>query len=247
MTVLEKVEALLGETAVGLVGNCLGARTAVEVGTRLPRCAGTVCVLETSLTPLAVLGRESTLRSIPLRAAGRLRRRLRAAMPWLSPRARAIVRVAGTAPPLSTARRLLPQLSDAVKRYPVVLIECGTPESGAAMRRSLAPLFRSPAAHPGAAIVSAPTRGTAGIRPLVTQEAIRRHVVDQMDRLFGQPPGLDHVRGMHALDDLGDTTTVDRAVPEDLPTPSEAATRLGGDAQDAAPTESIATPGRPVE
>jgi pimeloyl-ACP methyl ester carboxylesterase len=181
--ILRVARASLGAVPIAVVGNCLGARTAFELAARMPDCVGIVCILETSLAPLTLLGRPPGADSARTRARTVIKRRFQSAMPGVSRRLAPLFRPAKKGFLSGGMPRLLAEVGEVTQRVPVLILECGTAESGAAIRRTLDRVMRAPA-RPGSLIVTVPTRGTAGIRPLVTQDGIRSNVVAWMDKRF---------------------------------------------------------------
>jgi hypothetical protein len=183
--ILRMARSIVGAVPVAIVGNCLGARTAFALAATMRDCAGIACILETSLAPLTTLGRSPGARPARTRVSTRLKRRARTTLPGISHRLARLLRPARTRLPSGGMPALIPQIGLVASRVPVLVLECGTVESGAAIRHALDRISRPPD------VVTVPTRGTAGIRPLVTQDSIRSHVVDWMDQRFAGRSSAD--------------------------------------------------------
>lgn len=152
----------VGVDRMGVVGNCIGARTAVGLAAQMEACVSVVCLLPMALGPV--------LRDRTPRAGGGIHRTVRSIPGFrrLAPRVKR----------LGTYRRLrfLPDVEDALRRGTLLFLHGGTPSSRAQLSHSVADLSKAEllaAPAPGVARVRfLPSDGVMGLRPFETQQAV---------------------------------------------------------------------------
>jgi alpha-beta hydrolase superfamily lysophospholipase len=152
----------VGVDRMGVVGNCIGARTAVALAARMEACVSVVCVLPMALGPVLPGGTR--------RARGGIHRTVRS-IPGLR-------RLALRVKTLSSPRRVrfLPEVEWALRRGTLLFLHGGTPTSRAKLSRSVADLSKrellAPPAPGVARVRFLPTDGVMGLRPFETQQAV---------------------------------------------------------------------------
>jgi dienelactone hydrolase len=154
-----------GTERLGVVGNCIGARTALALAASMEACASVACILPSALGP--VLQRQG--RPNPVGAAAMARR-----VPTLK---RAARRSLGAA-------RLLPRLHfvdhvhGAALEADLLFVHGGNAQSRVQLQRGVAELDTTRRAE----VSFLPSEGIHGLRPLETQ----RFVIDSVARWMAQ-------------------------------------------------------------
>ncbi|CAN5235486.1 hypothetical protein BH20ACT24_BH20ACT24_08730 [soil metagenome] len=176
LTVITLVLDRLGLDAFGVVGNCIGARTAFGLAARTESCRSVACILPLALGPVlelrggsggAIFGAISA-KWLPGRVAH-----------WAS-RAHRLGPL-GSRPGL----RFIPEVSIAVRRgAKVMFLHGGTEESRQRLAAGVKalPLGTSGEAASPVQIWRMPAEGTSGFRPLETQRVVVDSLAEWMDR-----------------------------------------------------------------
>ncbi len=175
LTVVTLVLDRLGLDAFGVVGNCIGARTAFGLAARTETCRSVACILPMALGPVEDRGGGG---NATLGASGA--KWLPGPMAHWASRARRFGRLGGR-----PGLHFIPEVSIAVRRGTQVLfLHGGTEESRqrlAAGARAL-PMGTSGEGASPVQIWSMPAEGTSGFRPLETQRVVVDSVAEWMDR-----------------------------------------------------------------
>jgi pimeloyl-ACP methyl ester carboxylesterase len=176
------VDAVAAATRVGLdvagvdsysvVGNCLGARTAVLLAETIPGCRGVGLILAGSLKGI---GRKRA----PGRGAPMFKRAARV-VPSLRRMGRLVVQR-----PTEGAVRLAPEFEALVRATPTLFMFVGTEQMWLRLIGGLSgPIDRAgPGASDRVERVFVPAKGSRGLEPLAGQEAVLRVVPDWVDRV----------------------------------------------------------------
>lgn len=169
LTVVTLVLDRLGLDAFGVVGNCIGARTAFGLAARTESCRSVACILPMALGPVLERRGENGVASLGASGAKWLPGRV---AHWAS-RAR------------RPGLRFIPEVSIAARRGANVLfLHGGTEESRqrlAAGARAL-PVGTSGEGASTVQVWRMPAEGTSGFRPLETQRVVVDSVTEWMDR-----------------------------------------------------------------
>ena len=185
-TVIEVATGALGVEQVGLVGNCLGARTAVALGARWPNVTSVAAVLPQAAGPLLQdHGRAASVRAY---------RTTQRTLPGLAP----VLRKASRALTSSRPLIFIDDLSDAARTADVLLLFGGSAETRTRLRNGMDAIARSTATQ-RLEVWDLPTKGAAGFRPIHTQDATIDAVVQWMDETLplaaGRPSIASGSRG----------------------------------------------------
>jgi pimeloyl-ACP methyl ester carboxylesterase len=166
----------LGADRFGVVGNCIGARTAVLLAAGTDACCTAVCILPLALGPILA---DRTGRSLARRGLA-----LAARLPPLRHRIRAFGRGGSDSAPIEA-------LGPALQSAHFLFLHGGTPASRDRLQRTVSSAADAVAGDPEAPqllVRFLPTDGTRGLRPLETQQAVIDWTVDWMDATMPAAP-----------------------------------------------------------
>ncbi|MBA3551585.1 MAG: alpha/beta fold hydrolase [Actinobacteria bacterium] len=171
----------LGVGDLGVAGNCVGARTALGVASRLRACRSVVCILPQALAPVLqeakgswAEGRRSLARRYPS-----LRRALRAV--------RGLTGYRSAAP-------FVPEVGAVAESGRLLILHGGTAETRAQLSAAVAALASAqggarPLRNASPEVRFLPTDGATGLRPLETQAAVIDSIAGWMDECLPGGPG----------------------------------------------------------
>ena len=167
-----------GVESYSVVGNCLGAQSALLIAERIPGCRGVGLILPGNLEGIVQNGS-------PHRGSSKLNRIVRAVPP--------LRRLAGVIARRRTGTiRLIPEVENLLGSMPMLFLFMGPEEMWHRLVRELSgPIRRAgPLASDRVERVFVPIVGSYGLRPLASQEAVIQVVPDWVDRvtsLLGRP------------------------------------------------------------
>ncbi|MBA3728545.1 MAG: alpha/beta fold hydrolase [Actinobacteria bacterium] len=176
LTVVTLVLDRLGLDGFGVVGNCIGARTAFGLAARTESCRSVACILPMALGPVLERRGENGVASLGASTAKLLPGRV---AHWAS-RVRRLGPFGGR-PDL----RFIPEVSIAVRGGTKVLFLHGGTEESRQRLVAGAKALPAVALGEGASPVQIwrmPAEGTSGFRPLETQRVVVDSVTEWMDR-----------------------------------------------------------------
>ena len=124
---------ILGVESVAAVGNCMGARTALTVGSRLPGCISVACILPGNVE--AIMRRPPAQPDAGPRPATRARRLARK-VPGLKNAVRRVAHTEG----LPLRIRFVPEFLESLDRTRLLLLFLGGEESFGRLKRTVDPL-----------------------------------------------------------------------------------------------------------
>ncbi len=186
-----------GVQGYSVVGNCLGAQSALLIAERIPGCRGVGLILPGNLEGIVQNGS-------PHRASPKLKRIVRA-VPLLRGLARVIARRR------TGAIRLIPEVETLLGSTPMLFLFMGPEQIWQRLVRELnRPIRRAgPLASDRVERVFVPIVGSYGLQPLSSQEAVIRVVPDWVDRatsLLARParstPQGPPIVGSEPIDDV---------------------------------------------
>lgn len=180
----------LGLDRVGIIGNCLGARTALVVASRLEACTSIACIVEGS--PASLLRGEG--KTAPHRAA----KRMAGHVPRLAKKVRRILRTRRIQPRM----RFVPEVSSALRAADLMFLFLGSETAARRLERSIAGLAGTADAHGRAEVRLIPTGAAFGMRLSVDlQPTVIDALIEWMDESFSLAPvGEDHAVGRLGVD-----------------------------------------------
>ena len=186
-----------GVESYSVVGNCLGAQSALLIAERIPGCRGVGLILPGNL--------EGIVQNwSPHRPSSKLKRIVRAVPPL-----RRLARV--IAPRRTGAIRLIPEVETLLGSTPMLFLFMGPEQIWERLVRELnRPIRRAgPLASDRVERVFVPIVGSYGLQPLSSQEAVIRVVPDWVDRatsLLARParstPQGPPIVGSEPIDDV---------------------------------------------
>lgn len=162
----------LGLDSFGIAGNCLGARTALGVATRMDSCVSIGCVLPSS--PKSVL--RGAGRTAPHRAAGRVAKRV--------PRFARVVRRHVDTEHIQPRLRFVPEVPTALRSARILFLYLGKEETGRLLEQGVGALIDHEGDIPSdrALVKTIPATGTSGMRlSLALQPLVIDSLVNWMD------------------------------------------------------------------
>jgi hypothetical protein len=169
----------VGVETFGMAGNCLGAKTALQIASRVDGCASVACILPGS--PKSILQGEG--RTAPHRAARRLSKRA----PKLGSVGRKVLQSHRIKPRL----RFLPEVAGTMRRADLMLLYLGKEEPANRLRAALTSFARETTDGERRAVVQLVEAGiTSGMRlSLEEQPQVIERIVTWMDETLPQSPG----------------------------------------------------------
>jgi len=193
MAVTETAMEALGVERFGIIGNCLGAKTAVTIAARASGCVSVAAIFPE--IPWAILVGEG--RPEAYRLAQRISRKM--------PRLSNVVRRTVHPERLPPRMRFIPEVQATLRASSLLLLLLGTTEVGRKVEEGLARLEigsnGKPPVH--AQVRTIPAEGTAGFQLAVPlQEVVIEAVCSWMDGTIDNGPGA-------ASENAGSTTPVD--------------------------------------
>ena len=166
----------LGVDSFGVVGNCIGARTALVLASRMKACVSAACILPVALGPV-LTGRGRTPR-----LAGRL-------ISPASPLGHVLKRATSR---LDSAATFIPEALPASLSTRLMFLHGGTEQTWEQLRAAVARLDAESKTSSGVEIRSMPSEGRSGFRPLETQRTVIDSIVRWMNATL--PERADAVR-----------------------------------------------------
>ncbi|HEV8421390.1 MAG TPA: hypothetical protein VGR13_08560 [Actinomycetota bacterium] len=154
-----------------VVGNCLGARTALLTAERVPRCVGVGLILPGDL--------DSIVREQPSRVRGSVLKQIVRGIKPLRRLAHLVGnRTKGRSIPL------MPEVEALMDTVHMLILFIGSPERWRRLEPVLDARTRRSASQERVERVFVPASGTHGLQPLSSQEAVLRAVPDWVDRVL---------------------------------------------------------------
>jgi pimeloyl-ACP methyl ester carboxylesterase len=166
----------LGVDSFGVVGNCIGARTALVLASRMKECVSAACILPVALGPvLAGRGRSPGLAA-----------RLISRMPSLGHVLKRATRR------LDQQAAFIPEALPASRDARLMFLHGGTEQTWQQLRGAAARLDAESKTMSGVEVLPMPSEGRSGFRPLETQRTVIDSIVRWMDATL--PERVDAVR-----------------------------------------------------